>query len=185
MNNKKTVNNSKVKEEKKENKIELNCPKCNTHLYIELEGDEVEQYDEGVKLKTNCSHCKKEVSFRKQTYTGIEGWLAFFLYLSFPLSQIITIVLSISAINETGFNALYIIDLALLIYGIIAWILLLNKNKIGVYLMRAYLTIEVVIVLVSMWPGGEAPSSFWLFIWCIYFFVSKRVKNTYGFTKKY
>lgn len=42
------------------------CPHCHNSFDIELEGEEVSDYNAGKKLNVNCPDCKKEVTFFNQ-----------------------------------------------------------------------------------------------------------------------
>ena len=47
------------------NNIEVDCIHCKKSFYVELEGQEVNDYHNGKTLSTKCHHCKKRVEFSK------------------------------------------------------------------------------------------------------------------------
>jgi len=52
---------------KEEHELEMNCTYCNKPVYVELEGQEIDEYAKGEILETICPNCKKKIKFSKKS----------------------------------------------------------------------------------------------------------------------
>lgn len=116
----------------------------------------------------------------KKELRGIGGWLLLFLIsvtIFTPLNIVLTIALAQDSARAFGFNLFLIV---LWIFGFYAAVRMWRCDPRGVYLMKVYLWILVVVDVLELSAHPNQRAVFYPIVWLAFLAQSKRVRQTYG-----
>jgi hypothetical protein len=116
----------------------------------------------------------------KKELRGIGGWLLLFLIsvtIFTPLNIVLTIALAQDSARVFGFNLFLIV---LWIFGFYAAVRMWRCDSRGVYLMKAYLWILLVVDVLELSAHPNQRALFYPIVWLAFLAQSKRVRQTYG-----